>query len=114
MIEPVSHSGHTRMIFMGEASLTDGFRLIGFETYADPPNDDVERLVRELLARRDNALLVIDQRLADADIPAIRRVRNEGGHIVVTTVPPLNRPDDLRSLIDDRLKTLFAVSGTDA
>jgi vacuolar-type H+-ATPase subunit F/Vma7 len=42
------------MIFMGEAQLADGFRLIGFETWADPSFDEVEKLVRDLIVRRQN------------------------------------------------------------
>ena len=36
MAPTADHHAHTRMLFLGEAALTDGFRLIGFETWADP------------------------------------------------------------------------------
>ncbi len=99
--------GRTRMIFMGESALTDGFRLVGFETYADPEPKAVEKLVRQLIARRENAFLVLDRKLAQQDIPAIRQVRREGGHILVTVVPPLAEPDCFHCQIDDRLQTLL-------
>jgi vacuolar-type H+-ATPase subunit F/Vma7 len=100
------------MIFMGEAQLADGFRLIGFETRADPTLEEVEKLVREMISRRQNAFLVIDRRIAEAELPSIQQVRREGGHIVVTPVPPLNKPDSFHLRIDDRLQTLFAATGS--
>jgi len=100
------------MVFMGETQLADGFRLIGFETWADPSFEEVERLVREMIARRQNAFLVIDRRIAEADLPSIQRVRREGGHIVVTPVPPLNQPDSFHLRIDDRLQSIFAATGS--
>jgi vacuolar-type H+-ATPase subunit F/Vma7 len=102
----------TRMIFLGESPLADGFRLIGFEARADPTPEQVEKLVRELINKRENVFIVIDQGLAEAKIPAIDRVRNEGGHILVSVVPPLNDPDNYRTLIDDRLRAMFAATDT--
>jgi vacuolar-type H+-ATPase subunit F/Vma7 len=113
MTQAQAHTDRTRMIFMGEPQLTDGFRLIGFETWADPGVEEVERMVREMIARRQSAFLVIDQRLAAADIPAIQQVRRGGGHIVVTTVPPLNRPDSFHMMIDQRIQSMFAAAGSD-
>lgn len=99
------------MIFMGSTALTDGFRLIGFETWAAPTPKDVDRILRELINKRQNAFLVIDQVLAEADIPMLDRVRAEGGHIVVSAVPPLNQPQQFRTRIDDRLQTMLGGEG---
>ena len=41
--------GDTRMLFLGDAALTDGFRLIGFETWADPNIEQLDQLLGELL-----------------------------------------------------------------
>lgn len=112
MVPTPEHSSRTRMIFMGEAQLADGFRLIGFETWADPSFDEVEKLVRDLIVRRQNVFLVVDRRIADAELPSIMRVRKEGGHIVVTPVPPLNQPDSFHMRIDDRLQAIFAATGS--
>jgi vacuolar-type H+-ATPase subunit F/Vma7 len=100
----------TRLIFMGCAPLTDGFRLIGFETWADPPAEEVEKVVRGLINRRQNALLVIDQALATSGVPILDQVRREGGHIVVTMVPPLESPESFHLPIDDRLATMLGVT----
>lgn len=112
MANTAEHSTGTRMIFMGDSNLAHGFRLIGFETWADPSLDEVEKLVRELILRRQNTFLVVDRRIADANLPSILRVRKEGGHIVVTPVPPLNEPDSFHLRIDDRLQTIFAATGS--
>jgi vacuolar-type H+-ATPase subunit F/Vma7 len=112
MVHTPEHNTRTRMIFMGEAQLADGFRLIGFEVWPDPAFEDVEKLVREMIARRQNAFLVIDRRIAEADLPSIQQVRREGGHIVVTPVPPLNQPDSFHLRIDDRLQSMFAATGS--
>ena len=45
----------TRLIAMGSAELTLGFRLIGFETVADADADDVERVLQELILRKEKA-----------------------------------------------------------
>lgn len=100
-------TAQTRMIFMGEAPLTDGFRLIGFETWADPSVAEVETVVRQLVNRHQSALVVLDQALAEANIPVVNRVRAEGGRIVITAVPPLNAADSFHTLIDERLNALF-------
>jgi len=95
------------MLFMGASALTDGFRLIGFETWAEPEPKTVEKLLRELVNKRQNAFLVLDQNLADKEIPTLERVRAEGGHIVVVTVPPLNDPEQFKTRIDERLKMML-------
>jgi vacuolar-type H+-ATPase subunit F/Vma7 len=111
MTQIPERSAHTRMIFMGSAALTDGFRLIGFETRADPKPQEVEKLLRELVNKRQNAFLVLDQTLADADMPMLDRVRAEGGHIVVVTVPPLNDADQFSTRIDKRLQMMLGGIG---
>jgi vacuolar-type H+-ATPase subunit F/Vma7 len=111
MPQVTEHTGKTRMIFMGAAALTDGFRLIGFETRADPAPQDVEKLLRELVNRRHSAFVVLDQDLSRQEIPMLERVRSEGGHIVICTVPPLNDPDRFATRIDDRLQMMLGGGG---
>ncbi len=112
MVQTSEHNSRTRLIFMGEAQLADGFSLIGFETWPDPSFDEVEKFVRDLIVRRQNVFLVVDRRIANAELPSIMRIRKEGGHIVVTPVPPLNTPDTFHMQIDDRLQAIFAATGT--
>ncbi len=111
MSQNPEHYAHTRMIFMGASALTDGFRLIGFETWPEPKPQDVEKLLRELVNKRQNAFLILDQELAREDMPMLERVRAEGGHIVVCTVPPLNDPEAFSTRIDNRLQMMLGGIG---
>ena len=104
----------TRMIFIGDESLADGFRLIGFETHPDPEPEAVNRIVRDLVRGREKAFIVVDDRLMASDIPYLDRVRNEGGRIVVIAVPALNAPPELASEVADRLSALFGAAALGA
>ena len=95
------------MLFMGDDSLADGFRLIGFETFPNPEPDEIEKLLRELIKNQEKAFVIVDDQLMQADIKALRRVRREGGRIVVTSVPRLKEPPKLASDVADRLNAMF-------
>jgi vacuolar-type H+-ATPase subunit F/Vma7 len=98
------------MLFLGDESLAVGFRLIGFETYPDPAPEDVDRIFRELKRGRANAFVIVDDRIMQAGIPALKEVRDEGGRIVVAAVPPLKAPPKLASDVADRLQAMFGSS----
>lgn len=97
----------TRMLFLGEESLADGFRLIGFETYPNPTPEVADRVIRDLSRAREKAFVLVDDAVMAADIPSLKRVRREGGRIVVIAVPPLSGPTRLASEVSDRLAALF-------
>ncbi len=97
----------TRMIFMGEASLTDGFKLIGFETWADPTPGILDQQLEKLLKAREKAFIILGHTLANCDSALLRQVRSEGGYIVVTQIPALADPDNFQCEIDDRLQLLL-------
>ena len=107
MTEHDSNAPSTRMIFMGDTALTDGFQLIGFETIADPSIEDMEQILRTLVEEKQNALVILDNRLADSDSEQLKRVRAEGGRIIVTKVPSLNDPDNFHFDVDDKVHTLL-------
>ncbi len=98
--------GPARLLFFGDAILADGFRLIGFETWPDPAAGEVEKILDGLHQRRENAFVIIDRRLAEARIPAVERIRAEGGHQVLSTVPPLTRAEDFHCDIDRQIRAL--------
>jgi vacuolar-type H+-ATPase subunit F/Vma7 len=100
----------TRMIFLGADSLADGFRLIGFETHANPSADDVDQLFRTLRHSRDKAFVVVDEAVMRSGAGNLARVRREGGRIVVVAVPPLAGPVELESEVADRLQAMFGSS----
>lgn len=107
MNRPADESTPTRMLFMGEAALTEGFRLIGFETWADATQQDLDQLLESLLRKRHKAFIILGQSLADCDSALLQRVRAEGGYIIVTQVPSLAEPDNFQCEIDDRLQLLL-------
>jgi vacuolar-type H+-ATPase subunit F/Vma7 len=91
----------TRMIVMGDPSLTDGFALVGFETFPNATEGDLEALLNELVRRQESALILLGPELARCECDILDRVRNEGGHIVVTEVPPLYAPEQYHPMIED-------------
>ncbi|MCP3867916.1 MAG: ATPase [Gammaproteobacteria bacterium] len=97
----------TRMLFLGDAPLADGFNLIGFETWADPDSGQLQRVINELLTSRTNAFVILDHTLATAHSKLLAQVRNQGGRIVITVVPPLNAPDLFQSQIDQQVNNML-------
>jgi len=97
----------TRLLCMGEAALTEGFRLIGFETFPDASEQALDRVLTELLRSRERAFIVLDASLAQCCSLRLRQVRSEGGRILVTEVPRLHEPERFRGTIDDQLRRLL-------
>jgi len=102
---PVDSS--TRMLFFGDAALTDSFQLIGFETWADPATEELNSVLEELLESKRNAFIILDSRLSAIGSLTLDRVRKEGGHILISEVPALNDPDGFRCSIDSQINTLM-------
>ena len=103
----------TRMLFMGDTSLTDGFRLIGFEIIADPSVEELNRTLQTLVDEKHNAFIILDNRLSECGSTVLERVRAEGGRIVVTEVPPLNAPQQFHCKIDKQVRTLLGFTDSD-
>jgi vacuolar-type H+-ATPase subunit F/Vma7 len=97
----------TRLIAMGSAELTLGFRLIGFEIFADATVDDVEELLKELVQQREKALVLLEPELARCDSASLEHVRSEGGRIVVTEVPSLRAPQDYHPEVEDVVRSVL-------
>lgn len=110
MIEHETDRKSTRMIFMGDPALTDGFKLIGFETWSNPSTEELNWVLQDLVQSQQNAFVVVDRRLVERSSPMLRRVRLEGGRVVVTQIPPLNDPDCFNCEIDDQVKGLLGAS----
>lgn len=101
----------TRLLFMGDSSLADGFRLIGFETVPDPEPSQVNRILRDMDRGRENAFVIVDDAMMDWDVPMLAQLRREGGRIIVISLPPLaTLPPRLSSDVAARLQRLFGAS----
>jgi vacuolar-type H+-ATPase subunit F/Vma7 len=100
----------TRMLFLGDDRLADGFRIIGFETYANPSTAEVDRVFRELARSHDKAFVIVDDEVMQMDAGNLKQVRREGGRIVVIAVPALSAPPHLGSEVAARLASMFGRS----
>lgn len=97
----------TRLIFIGSQALTDGFRLIGFETLTDPDVTLIDRLVSGLLEQRENAFVVIEQSINELESRMLQLVRSEGGRIILSEVPSLQDPSCLHCDLDREIEKLM-------
>lgn len=104
---PGGDDTRTRLIAMGSSALMEGFALIGFETWPEAGADDVERVLTDLVRRRHRALIFLEPRLARAGGPVLQKVRNEGGRIVITEVPPLQAPGEYHPEVEDLVVSLL-------
>jgi len=102
-----------RLIFMGEAALTEGFRLIGFETFPDASSKELDLVLGELQQSRATAFLVLDGSFSECCSTRLRQVRAEGGRILVAEVPMLRDPTGFRSVIDDQVRLLLGGADID-
>lgn len=103
------NSPNTRMIFMGDSALTDGFQLIGFETHPNAGVEELDQILRTLVEHKQNALVILDSKLSASDSKMLKRVRAEGGRIVVTQVPPLNNPSEFHCEVDSEIQAMMGI-----
>ena len=96
----------TRLIFIGGPALTDGFRLIGFETLTNPDVDQVDELIRSLLETRQNTFMVIEKTQDLSASQLLREIRQEGGRIVISEVPSLQDPSCFDCELDRQIEKL--------
>lgn len=104
MSETTTHN--VRNIFVGSHALTDGFRLIGFETLTEPDAEQLDELISKLLREQQRALLIIEQSVNKIGSKHLELIRREGGRVVLTEVPSLHDPDNFQSDLDEKLKKL--------
>jgi vacuolar-type H+-ATPase subunit F/Vma7 len=103
--------GNARLVVLGSAGLADGFSLIGAEVHADADPAVVESVLEHLAKSGDEALVLLETHLAHAGGYWLDRLRNEGGRIVITELPPLPAPHDYAPAVDEVVR---AVLGSDA
>jgi vacuolar-type H+-ATPase subunit F/Vma7 len=103
--------GNARLVVLGSAGLAGGFSLIGAEVHADADADTVETVLEQMAKRGDEALVLLETHLAHSGGYWLNRLRNEGGRIVITELPPLHAPNDYAPAVDEVVR---AVLGPDA
>jgi len=107
MAEKPESGRKTRMLFVGDDRLADGFRLIGFETLSNPDPGKVDELFGELQRNPERAFVIVDDHIMRSDSKGLAQVRREGGRIVVVSVPRLDEAPELSSEVADRLAATF-------
>jgi vacuolar-type H+-ATPase subunit F/Vma7 len=91
----------------GSAGLTEGFSLIGAEVHPDANPAKVEEVLAQLVQEGSQALVLLESGLAHAGGAWLNRLRNEGGRIVVTELPPLAAPFDYAPAVDDVVRAVL-------
>lgn len=103
----MSDGERTRLVMLGSAGLAEGFGLIGAEVYADADPATVEQVLADLWASGDAALVLVEAHLARGEGEWLRRLRNEGGRIVVTELPPLSAPAAYAPAVDEVVRVVL-------
>lgn len=96
-----------RLVVIGSAGLAEGFSLIGAEIHADADSAKVEEVLAQLVRSGDEALVLLESHLAHAGGHWLDRLRNEGGRIVVTELPPLAAPYDYAPAVDNVVRAVL-------
>ena len=90
-----------RMIAMGGDALTEGFALLGFESFTNPTPEAVEQVIGGLLRKGEKALVFLEDGIAPKDSKALAQVHREGGRIVIAEVPAVSAPQAYRARVED-------------
>lgn len=78
----------------------DGFRLAGIEVMSNATPDQLETLLKSLVAGKEKALVLVEADLFSEPGPWLHRVQSEGGRVVVMQVPSLARAGDYHPEVD--------------
>ena len=89
-----------RIMAIGNQALMDGFALLGIETYADISISQLERILLDLRRQDERALVYLQQDLAQADIPVLTFLRNEGGQVLISEIPDILSADAYQASVD--------------
>ncbi|HNQ04444.1 MAG TPA: V-type ATP synthase subunit F [Thiobacillaceae bacterium] len=106
-VAPDSTPRGGRLVVLGSAGLTEGFSLVGAEVYPDADPAKVEEVLGRLVHEGCQALVLLESHLAQAGGHWLDRLRNEGGRIVVTELPPLAAPRDYAPAVDGVVRSVL-------
>jgi vacuolar-type H+-ATPase subunit F/Vma7 len=87
--------------------LTEGFSLIGAEVYPQADQAKVEQVLEALVREGAEALVLLETTLAHGEGHWLNRLRNEGGRILVTELPPLSAPQDYTPAVDAVVRSVL-------
>ena len=101
------HTNRPRLVMMGDSALCAGFALIGFETWPDASEAQLEQLLEELERERQSALVFLEPRLARCGCAPLERLQRQGGRVIITEIPPLSAPDDYRPQVEELVVSML-------
>ena len=104
----------TRIIALGSAALTEGFGLIGVETFPDATAEQLEGLLAELVRNREKALVFLEHNLARSEGKWLQHVREEGGRVVIAEVPPLHTPEEYHPQVEDLVRAILGAQALES
>jgi vacuolar-type H+-ATPase subunit F/Vma7 len=107
MHEADTPSVGARLVVLGSAGLTEGFSLIGAEVHPDADPAKVEEVLAQLVRDGSQALVLLETGLAHVGGVWLNRLRNEGGRIVVTELPPLAAPRVYAPAVDEVVRAVL-------
>ncbi len=96
-----------RLLALGSAGLMEGFNLLGFETYPDANPSMLENLLCDLLAKKEKALVFIEQNLLTHTGACYQRIREDSGEVVLIALPPLNDPQNYHPPVEALVKRVL-------
>jgi vacuolar-type H+-ATPase subunit F/Vma7 len=96
-----------RLVVFASAELTDGFSLIGAEVYPDADPGRVEEVLAQLVKDGSAALVLLESRLSQPAGLWLSRLRDQGGRILVTELPPLTAPHDYAPAVDEVVRAVL-------
>ena len=99
-----------RSLAIGSQALMDGFALLGIETHTELSTEALEKLLTNILRQQERTLIYLQQDIAKSDLPILQRLRQEGGFILISEIPPLNEPDNRHSPIDALIEKVICPS----
>jgi vacuolar-type H+-ATPase subunit F/Vma7 len=102
-----SPPGSARLVVLGSAGLAQGFSLIGAEVHLDADPAKVDEVLGQLVKSGEQALVLLETPLAHGGGYWLNRLRNEGGHIVITELPPLPAPNDYAPAVDEVVRAVL-------
>lgn len=110
-----------RYLVMGSKALTDGFALLGFETFPNATTSQVEEVLMGLLKHQEKALIFLESTLThkpgsnspEEILPALSRIRREAAWVVLTEIPALNSPETYRPSVEDLVARVLGDSVLD-
>ena len=96
-----------RLLAIGKACLTEGFSLLGFETYPDATPESAETIFCQLLAEKTQALVFVEHYLLQKPGACYKQLRQESCKVLLVEIPPLESPDQYQPAVENLLRRVL-------